>query len=116
MIDRAALTHNSTEAIERCIANVHERMPTGGHYVGVDWFATDHDEFAAGEPDVDEYTRTGYKSGPFAGLGRVHFSDREHLTQLFEQFEILTLEKKVVQRDLPTPWKQAMWNLVARKA
>lgn len=115
VIDRAALTHNSTEAIERCLGNVHERMPTGAHFIGIDWFATDHQEFESGEPGADEYTRSGYTTGPFAGVGQVHFSDRAHLTGLFEQFRIQSLEKKVVERELPDPWRQSMWNIVAAK-
>jgi len=115
VIDRAALTHNTTESIERCLANVRERMPTSGHFLGIDWFATDHAEYGSGEPDADEHTRTSYTTGPFADVGPVHFSDRAHLEDLFQNFEILTLEKKVIERELPTTWKQAMWNIVAVK-
>lgn len=114
IVDRAAVAHNDTESIGRCLALVHETLVPGGLYIGVDWFSDKHDEYANGEPDTDEFTRTGYTEGQFSGVGRVHFSDEGHLRKLLERFELLHLEEKVMRRVIPGG-TAATWNLVVRK-
>jgi len=50
-------------------------------------------------------------------VGRVHFSDRAHLQELFKHFEITVLEHKNIQREIPDQaWHFASWNFVAEKA
>jgi SAM-dependent methyltransferase len=117
VVDRAAVTHNSTAAIEAALDLVWQAMRPGGHFVGVDWFSTTFTEFERGEPREDRYTRGGYRDGPFAGTGRVHFSDFEHLQRLFRRFELLLLEEKRVHAQIPASSGEfAAWNLVARKS
>lgn len=113
VVDRAAVTHNDTASIQACLALVFERLKSGGLYIGVDWFSHNHDEYANGDPDGDEYTKCGYTEGQFAGVGKAHFSDYGHLCKLFERFEILRIEEKTVQRH--PGGRAATWNLVARK-
>ncbi len=116
VVDRAALTHNPTASIRAALELVWDVLKPGGHFVGVDWFSTSFSEFRRGEPAGDEYTRTRYTDGPFAGTGRVHFSDLEHLKDLFRRFEPLLLEEKKVRTHVPMGAAQfAAWNLVARK-
>jgi SAM-dependent methyltransferase len=117
VVDRAAVTHNCTAAIEAALQLVWHALKPGGYFVGVDWFSTAYTEFERGEPGEDPYTRSGYRDGPFAGTGRVHFSDRRHLERLFGRFELLLLEEKRVRGYLPAAAGEfAAWNLVARKS
>jgi SAM-dependent methyltransferase len=116
IVDRASLTHNSTQAIEAGLRLVRRALKPGGYFVGVDWFSTRYGEFRRGARDADEYTRGHYEDGPFAGTGRVHFADESHLRRLFAGFELLILEEKVVRSVVPAgndPF--AAWNLVARR-
>ncbi len=116
IVDRGSLTHNATVPIEACLSAVHASLEPGGRYIGTDWFSTDHVEFGRGKPDGDDYTKTGYSRGPFADVGRVHFSDRKHLQRLFQDFELEVLEKKIISREFPAPrYVQALWNIVAKK-
>lgn len=112
--DRAAVAHNDTASIEACLALAHDALKPGGLYIGVDWFSHNHDEYANGEPDVDEFTKTGYTEGQFAGVGRVHFSDEQHMRWLFSRFDLLRLEEKTVCQASGS--RVATWNIVARKA
>jgi hypothetical protein len=116
IVDRASLTHNSTSAIENGLRLTWEALKPGAYFIGVDWFSTQYSEFERGDEDVDEYTRTNYPDGPFAGVGRVHFSDLAHLRALFSQFEVILLEEKVIRRAVPDSRSQfASWNVVVRK-
>lgn len=114
VIDRASLTHNSTAGIESALALVRRALKPGGYFIGVDWFSTRSSEFSRGQASVDPYTRTGYTHGPFAGTGRVHFSDETHLRALFASFELVLLEEKLVRQVVPADDQFASWNLVAK--
>lgn len=117
VVDRASLTHNATVAIVRCLDAVHAKLKPGGKYVGVDWFSTAYSDYRKGIAAEDEFTRTGYREGSFVDVGRVHFSDKSHLIDLFNQFEMMVLEHKIIQREIPdNGWHFASWNLVVRKA
>lgn len=116
IIDRAALTHNDTEAIENCIFNIHSALKVGGKFVGIDWFSTVHADFSKGEEiKGDFYTKKDIKEGQFIGLGNVHFSDKEHLLNLFSGFKVLVLEHKVNELEFPKKHKFASWNIVVEK-
>jgi hypothetical protein len=55
--------------------------------------------------------------GQFAGIGSVHFSDREHLIDLFSGFQMQVMEHKVVRKEIPRDEHVfASWNFVAAKA
>lgn len=116
VVDRASLTHNATVAIVRCLDAVYTKLKHGGKYVGIDWFSTAYSDYRKGVAAEDEFTRTGYREGSFVDVGRVHFSDKPHLLDLFNQFEVLVLEHKIIQREIPDDgWHFASWNLVAGK-
>ncbi len=117
VIDRAALTHNSTPGIRRALALVCERVRSGGKLIGIDWFATDHGDAKWGDV-VDVWTRTNVQKGQFSGVGTVHFSDREHLRELLREagFEIGRLEHKQVDTIVPEgSGRLATWNFIAVK-
>ncbi len=114
VIDRSSLTHSTTEGIKRCLDLVYEKMKDDAKYIGIDWFSTAHQDYSKGTK-VDKYTRAGYTKGQFANVGTVHFSNKLHLTRLFEKFEILALEHKTVVSELPEKKKFAVWNFIAKK-
>ncbi|MNI75211.1 hypothetical protein D3C73_1313430 [compost metagenome] len=65
---------------------------------------------------VDDYTRKDIKDGHLSNTGKVHFSDRIHLLELFKELEITQLEHKVFKQEIPyTDFTIASWNLVAEK-
>lgn len=116
VVDRSSLTHNATCDIVRCLDALHARLKPGGTFIGIDWFSTSHPDFLAGTETVDDFTRSGFQSGRFNGVGRVHFSDQPHLVDLFRRFDFLTLEHKIVKRHIPDDnWSAATWNLAVRK-
>lgn len=114
VIDRAALTHNSTDSIRNGLRLIRQRMATDGLYVGTHWFSTVCDDYALGVATEDPHVRTGFTDGPFAGVGNVHFSDQAHLEDLFADFEIVVLEHCVSDAVLPTALRHGYWNIVAR--
>ncbi|OLP15648.1 hypothetical protein BST81_25180 [Leptolyngbya sp. 'hensonii'] len=117
VVDRSALTFNTTTAIQQSLGQVYAKLKPGGAFIGIDWYSTQAAEYQRGEPTEDPYTRTHYTEGPFAHTGRVHFSDKPHLLNLFHQFEITILEHKLLQREIPQDgFSLATWNLVAKKA
>jgi len=59
------------------------RSPQPGRFfLGVDRFSTAYSEFDKGEPAEDAQTKRGFRSGPFAGVERVHFSEEPYLREL----------------------------------
>lgn len=110
VVDRAAVTHNTTEGIESCLSMVREQMSEKGVYIGVDWFSITHQQCGSGIK-IDEYTEEDC-GGQFEGCGMVHFSDAPHLLRLFKDFEIIWLEQKV---RLPKDGDQfGSWDIVGR--
>jgi len=95
VVDRSSLTHNNTASIEKCLDALYRLMSPGGKFIGLDWFATDHPDFLMSQEEIDAYTRRGFTTGQFAGVGQVHFSDESHLRCLFERFEFLKIEQKI---------------------
>lgn len=115
IIDRASLTHNSSASIEFTLKNLHKTMSNGSYFIGIDWFSTAHSDFAEGA-FVDEYTRGEITKGQFEGVGRVHFSDDQHLRAIFAQsgFSLELLEHKVVECKKPqTQHRFAAFNFLA---
>lgn len=115
IVDRASMTHNSTSAIKKGLSHLADYLNPGGKYIGIDWFSTKHSDYLIGDI-VDEYTRTNISSGSFAGIGNVHFSDENHIHELFKDFEIISLEEKQSHRLLPSNGHIfASWNIAAIK-
>lgn len=114
IVDRASLTSNTTEAIERCLALVRAKLKPGGLFIGIDWYSTLCREFGTAKV-LDPHTRQDFKEGPFAGLGTMHFSDEAHLRRLFRGFSLDALEHKTIDKVSPPGPRFATWNLVARR-
>lgn len=116
VVDRSSLTHNNTAAIRGCLLNVGALMRPGAKFIGIDWFSTDNPQFLAGRDLGDHHTRGDFKSGQFEGVGAVHFSDQEHLMDLFSSsgFEMERLEHKHCDEVMPKAGgRMAWWNFVA---
>ena len=115
--DRAAVTHGSTREISETIGAANKALRKGGLFFGVDWFSMNHSDYLLPTAVIDQHTKSDFASGQFVGVGKVHFSDREHLLQLFKDFLILELDEKVITRHYPEIDEHhfASWNVVARK-
>ncbi len=116
LIDRASITHNNTESIKSALQIAYDALLPGGIYIGTDWFSTNHTCFNDGKATDDLLTRSDYINGQFAGVGKVHFSDEQHLKELFSNFEIIFMEEK--QSRLCEPQENhlfASFNIVGRK-
>lgn len=134
IVDRAAVSHNDSAAIRRCINLAWDSLGPGGLYFGVDWFSINHSEFCRGEPASDHNTRTGYPDGQFKEVGKVHFADETELAIIFAKFEpVYLLERtnrspaaglflKNTQRPRwnsayfnGAEYRSALWDIVVRK-
>ena len=118
IVDRASLTHNNTDSIIRCLELVRNKLRVDGLFIGIDWFSTFHSEYKKGTVNAqDIYTRRDYKDGPFTDTGIVHFADKEHMINLFRDYEIVVLEHKIIQNEIPDDGSvYATWNIVARRS
>jgi hypothetical protein len=118
VVDRSSLTCNSTAAIRGCLQDVGARMSRGAKFIGIDWHSTDNSQFLLGRESGDYHTRSDFESGQFKDVGVMHFSDQEHLVDLFSGsgFEIERLEHKRIEIALPAGTdRMASWNFVAIK-
>ena len=115
IIDRASMTHNSTTAIKNGLRHLASNLNKGGRYIGIDWFSTEHSDFSMGET-IDQFTKTDVPTGQFTGVGKIHFSSKEHIEDIFEKsgFNLTRLEHKKIDTEIPNvKHKFASWNLVA---
>jgi SAM-dependent methyltransferase len=118
VIDRSSLTHNAVESIRRCLVLIHARLRPGGKFIGIDWFSTGNSDFLKGRDDGDYFSRLDFAQGQFKDVGRVHFSDEQHLRELLSAaaFDIERLEHKVVQTVVPgAVGAMAWWNFIVVK-
>jgi cyclopropane fatty-acyl-phospholipid synthase-like methyltransferase len=117
IVDRAAMTHNTTPAIESGLRHLAKYLTAGGRYIGIDWFSASHSDFTLGQVK-DEFTRSELPEGQFTGVGNVHFSTEEHILELFSEagFRVTRLEHKRCASAIPKSGNLfASWNLVAEK-
>jgi SAM-dependent methyltransferase len=115
IVDRASLTSNSTPAISGALKIVYDKLKKDGIFIGIDWYSTSHSDYELGDV-VDNYTRCNIQQGQFTGLGKVHFSDKTYLLNLFSNFKVEILEHKTIKREIPDDNHVfASWNLVAKK-
>jgi len=116
IIDRAALTHNNQNSIIECLDKCHNQLVDSGKFIGVDWFSTKYSEYRKGDEAEDIWTKTNYKEGNFSNVGRVHFSDKVHLLDLFKDFQMLNMMHKTLSEELPENGIEfASWNFIAKK-
>ena len=117
ILDRASITHNSTETIAEIMGNIYNLLIPGGIFIGVDWFSMNHSDLKIESIEIDEKTRTNFESGQFVGVGTVHFTDLAELYLLAEKFEILEISEKIVTtfNGVVSKSKRASFNMVLRK-
>lgn len=116
IVDRAAITCNSTKNIQLCLDEIYNKLKPRGKFIGIDWYSTDCSDYNKGVKLDDDFTFTGYTEGEFANIGTIHFSDKHHLTQLFKKFTILNLEHKIIKNELHESKVFASWNIVVEKS
>ncbi|MCD9022319.1 class I SAM-dependent methyltransferase [Cohnella silvisoli] len=111
IIDRCSLSANSTESIQNTIRLCEDRLTPSGKFIGIDWYSTEHSDYHQGDI-VDAFTKTNIPTGHLANSGRVHFSDKDHIEDLFKQFNFLKLEHKVIREEVPQKnFTFASWNI-----
>ncbi len=116
IVDRGSLTHNSTASIKNCLSMLQGRLRPEGVYIGIDWFSTKDSYFKYGKQDQDMFTRHSYKEDRFAGVGRVHFSTKAHIKELFDGYTINFLEHKITKQEIPSGGNtMASWNFIAKR-
>jgi SAM-dependent methyltransferase len=117
IVDRAAVTHNTTDDIKNCLDIVYNKLKPNGKFIGIDWFSIYHSDFNSIFADfIDDYTCYNFLKGQFKDVGNVHFSDEEHLEELFKGFKFEILEQKIINKVIPdNNYQFASWNFVARK-
>lgn len=115
IVDRSALTHNSTEDIKAVLQMIHERLADNGVFIGVDWHSDKQTASKEKGVAVDEYTKV-FSEGYYNGLGRTHFSNEKHLRDLLKNFKIKLLEEIVTTTYEPNTREIAgAWNFVVSK-
>lgn len=116
VVDRASLTHNSSDDIKKCLRLVANALNNCGKFIGIHWFSTQHSDYKVGKGDcIDQHTRINISSEQFQGVGKIHFSDEKHLRDLFKGFlEMKVWEHHTVER-FPEKQILAMWNFLACK-
>lgn len=118
VVDRSAITQNSTKDIKKVVSDIHSQyLNEQGYFIGVDWhsvcssfFQDDSQEYET----VDEWTRI-YNTGHLAGCGMSHFSDASHMKELFKDFRIDVLYEKRYVYDVPKMQIRGAWDSVAVK-
>lgn len=119
VVDRAALTCNTSGDIRSCLGRLAKNMADVSFFVGIDWYSVRHDEYREGcSPTDDRYFRVYDESTAFFHPPQMHFSDEAHIRELFLGFNILHLEEKtIIHREMhrPLPRVLSTWNFVAQR-
>jgi phospholipid N-methyltransferase len=117
ILDRAALTHNSASDIHNTLEKSLNSLTDQGTFLGIDWFSTKHSDIVKGQRVDDAFTYSNFPDGQFYNVGKVHFSDKDHLKELFRHFDILSLQEKLAtDYGGDNPHTVASWNIVGRKS
>lgn len=115
ILDRGSITCNTTESIRRVLKYVDEFLNDDGILISVDMYSSKHSDAFKGVRGADLNTRI-LTEGMFENTGNVHFSDIDHIKELYEGFNILHLEEKQSCRYIPeSDFDFASWNIVAKK-
>ena len=114
VLDRGAITHNNTDGVKDSLKLARDKLKIGGKLVITDWFSTESDQYKFGNPVDDDLTRTNFTSGPFQGLGKVHFFDKKHIDELITEFNLIYLQH-TIHDSLLEKTRSAAWNLILEK-
>ena len=108
IVDRGSITCNTLEGIENCLNLVHQKLAPKGKFIGITWLSDKHSEASRGTPGNDDFTRINY-------LGNLHFSTREHLEDLLQNFKIEVLQEQSLNYLVGSDLISANWNFVVSK-
>ena len=117
ILDRASLTCNPTSKIKNCIKLIKYNLIHGGYFVGIDWYSTNHSEFYNGKAQEDEFSLYFDQKKSMFDPPMMHFSNKEHIFDLFKDFKIIHLEhdlKEVLISKHSIPDYIGSWNFIAR--
>ena len=118
VVDRGSITCNDTNAITNTLKHVVEYLRPGGKIICIDWYSSVHSDSKTGDY-IDAHTRTNLPADSHLnGIGKVHFSDKEHILQLFKNSDLIIekLEHKEKSQELPNnKFHFASWDIIARK-
>lgn len=117
IFDRASITHNRSEDIEKCIELIGEKISSGGYFIGIDWFSKSHDDYINSKKSIDS-TIDKIESIQFSGVGKVHFFDQKQIVNLFKKnnFSVIKMEEKSINQTIGNDIKsRASINFVAIK-
>lgn len=118
IVDRSSLTHNNTKSISHCLKLIANKLTPFGKYIGIDWFSWSHGERPFGDlvDDLNTYT---FRAGKFSNCGKVHFSTKAHLLEMFKDagLTITLMDHKIFQthRLDSIEDSRATWNIVAKR-
>lgn len=118
IFDRAAIAHNDLEGIRRTVKYIYDVLKPGGIFVSCDWFSDSHSDMARGDAVADGVsTRSGYMEGNFRNCGKVHYSSREEIVELFSDFAgVLLQERTIHQEQAGREFTWAVFDIVMRRA
>lgn len=111
IVDRAAITHNKYEDINKIVDGIYENLLPNGYFVGIDWYSVKY----LGRKKNDVKKSYKFKRGMFADIGTVTFFDKKKIRSIFKKFKILELEEKIVYNRNKDKIKMASWTIVAKK-
>ena len=115
IIDRSSLTHNATDDIENTLCMIYDRLSDDGLFIGIDWHSDKQTESLADGEMIDNHTKV-FSNGYYEGLGKVHFSNENHLRGLLKNFNIKVLEENVTTVYEPKDkMVHASWDFVVSK-
>ncbi|MEC9282565.1 MAG: class I SAM-dependent methyltransferase [Bdellovibrionota bacterium] len=118
IFDRGAMCCVPLEAVKKTLNNLKGFAKEDGHYIGIDWYSTEHSARQSGEAIGDNgNTRDHYKDGPFQGIGPVHFFSKEEIEDIFIENKILNLKLNKTKDYLPSETEDsifASWDLIVK--
>jgi SAM-dependent methyltransferase len=116
IVDRGSLTHNSDSDIRKTVDLAFNALRNEGKLISIHWFSSQHPSITTGQPGEDPYTRINILTGPLAGTGIVHFSDKENIMDIFSKWIIENLDHQTRTQALPGYDNlDATWNIIAKR-
>ena len=115
ILDRASITCNNKETIEKTITLIQNKLKNKGIFMGIDWYSTKSTDFKKGSIDGDRFTKKYKKGSIFSDAGRFHFSNEKMMKKYFEAFKIKKLYEKIIYQKNYKINKLASWTIVVEK-
>ena len=117
--DRATLTHLPCQEIRRTVEQIYNSLRIGGIFLGLDWFSSSYHEKKNGTVIRNmECTRGDFKTGQFESFEITHFTDYQHIKDIFAKFTPLAIRHLEVteHESMPSlPADPSVYNFVMHK-